>query len=245
MRLIPLVMLLTLAALPAAADTVVLPAAADTTIYENFDDSGNGSGEWFFAGVTNTGAIRRALIRFDLSALPPGTQIQSVSLRLGLSRGNGSNPTVGMHKITQEWTEGGRNSDDQEGAPGLALAEDATWRFRSFPTLEWTNLGGDFVPTASASLTVPSPHPTPGVITSHTWASTPALVADVQGWVNAPGTNFGWMLKSAETPGRRSRRFNSRTNIEPPQLTVIFLAAPMFADGFESGDTSGWSLTQP
>lgn len=244
MRLIPLVLLLTLAALPAAADTAVLPAAADTTIYGNFDDSGNGGGEWFFAGITNTGAIRRALIRFDFSALPPGTQIQSVSLRLGLSRGNGSSPNVGMHKITEAWTEGGRNSDNQEGAPDLAIAGDATWRFRSFPTLEWTSLGGDFVATPSASLAVPTANP--DVVTFHTWASTAALVADVQGWVDAPATNFGWMLKASnEGLGRKSRRFNSRTNSDPPQLTVTFLAAPMFADGFESGDTSGWSFTEP
>jgi hypothetical protein len=244
MRLIPLLLLPLLAALPAAADTVVLPAAADTTIYENFDDSGNGGGEWFFAGITNTAAIRRGLIRFDLSVLPPGTQIQGVALRLGLSRGNGTGPQVGLHRVTQAWTEGGKNSEGQEGAPELAIAGDATWRFRSFPTLEWTNLGGDFAATPSASLTVPSP--VPNVVTFHTWPSTAALVADVQGWVDAPATNFGWMLKLAnEGPGRKSRRFQSRTNTDAPQLTVTFVAQPMFADGFESGDTSGWSLTEP
>jgi hypothetical protein len=92
MRLIPVLLLALAAALPAAADTVVLPAAADTTIYGNFDDSGNGLGQWIFTSMTNTGAIRRALIRFDFSRLPPGSVIQSVSLRLGLSRGGGSNP---------------------------------------------------------------------------------------------------------------------------------------------------------
>jgi hypothetical protein len=125
------------------------------------------------------------------------------------------------------------------------LTGDSTWRFRSFPTLEWTSLGGDFVATPSASLTIPAW--IPNTIMPQTWASTPALVADVQGWVNAPATNFGWLLKlSNESPGRKSRRYQSRQSTEqPPQLTVTFQPLPLFADGFESGDTSGWSETQP
>lgn len=243
-RLVP-VLLLLLAPLPAGADTVTLPAAADTTVYENFDDSGNGTGEWIFTSRTNTGALRRALIRFDLSGIPPGAIIESVSLRLALSRGGGTTPSVGLFPITQSWTEGGTNSEGQEGAPDLATAGDTTWRFRSFPTLEWTTLGGDFEATASATLTIPAW--VPNTTMPLTWASTAALVEDVQGWVDAPSTNFGWMLKIVnETPGRKSRRFNSRSNpTMPPQLTVTFTAPPLFADGFESGDTSGWAITEP
>lgn len=250
-RFSPLLLVLLLASLEArsaAAETATLSAAADTTLYENFDDSGNGSGEWFFVSRTNTGAIRRALIRFDLSGIPPGATIESVSLRLALSRGGGANPAVGLFPVTSAWTEGGTNSQGQEGAPDLASAGDATWRFRSFPTLEWTNLGGDIEATPSATLTIPAW--APNTTTPQTWATTAALVADVQDWVNAPATNFGWMLKIVtETTGRKSRRFNSRSNgTMPPQLTVVYTAPPeppLFADGFESGDTGGWSLTEP
>lgn len=247
-RFIPSLLLLSSVlaiALPCGADTAILTAAADTTLYENFDDSGNGSGEFFFTSRTSSGAIRRGLIRFDLEGIPPGAQIKSVSLRLGLSRGQGTSPTVGLYPVTEAWTEGGTNSAGQEGAPDLASAGDATWRFRSFPTLEWATLGGSLAASPSATLTVPASNNS--ITIPVTWSSTAALVADVQAWVNAPATNFGWMLKIVnETPGTKSRRWNSRSNSDtPPRLTVTFTAPPLFADGFESGDTAGWSISRP
>ncbi len=225
---------------PAGADTVTLVPSQDTTLYENYSDSGNGTGEWFFAGLTNTGQIRRSLVQFDLSGLPPGTLVQSASFKATLSLSNGSNPTVALHKVTESWTEGGTNSAGPEGSPDLASPGDATWEFRSFPNHPWATLGGTFVSTPSASLAIPL-----GAAT-YTWASNAALVADVQSWIDHPETNFGWLLKAtSETGSRRARRFNSRSNSDPPQLVVVFVAAPFFADGFESGDTSGWVVTEP
>lgn len=225
----------------AGAETVTLPADQDTTLYQNFDDSGNGGGEYFFSGVNSNGAVKRGLIRFDTSVLPPGTQIDSVAVKLTLSRFAGSTPTIGLHKITESWTEGGTNSQGQEGAPDLASPGDATWRFRSFgTTLEWSTLGGSFVSAPSATLSIP------GSAATYTWNSTAALVADVQGWVNTPASNFGWMVKAESESGRRARRWNSRTNgSSPPQLVITFTPVPFFADGFETGNTSAWGVTTP
>lgn len=240
-RVVPALAMVAFATLPAAADTVTFEPSQDTTLYENFSDSGNGTGEWIFAGQTNVGLKRRSLVQFDLSGLPPGTVIQSAAFKLTLSLGAGSNPTVGLYRVTESWTEGGTNSKGPEGAPDLASPGDATWEFRSFPNNPWTTMGGSFVDTPSASLTIPL---TP---TTYTWNSNAALVADVQFWVNNPGSNFGWLLKgTTETGNRRARRFNSRSNgANPPQLVITFAPAPFFGDGFESGDTSGWSLTEP
>ncbi|HEX4802243.1 MAG TPA: hypothetical protein VFV14_01960, partial [Myxococcaceae bacterium] len=50
----------------ALADTVQLNPSKDNTLYE--DDSGstsNGTGQYFFAGRTSQGKIRRGLIAFD------------------------------------------------------------------------------------------------------------------------------------------------------------------------------------
>lgn len=240
MRRISSILLALACALPCGAETVTLPAAADSTIYENFSDSGNGTGEWIFTSVTNTGAIRRALIRFDLSGIPPGSQIESATLKMKVSRGQGASPNVGLHRIGESWTEGGTNSEGQEGAPDLASPGDVTWEFRSFNTLSWTTLGGSFTAAPSATLIVPNTN------VVHTWNSTAAMVADVQAWVDTPAANFGWLLKPEVETGRRSRRWNSRSNPDtPPQLTVVYAEPPLFANGFESGDTSGWSLTDP
>lgn len=238
---LPALVFFSFATLPVAADSVTLVPSQDTTLYDNFSDSGNGTGEWIFAGQTNVGLRRRSLVQFDLTGLPPGTLIQSVAFKLTLSLGAGSNPTVGLYRVTESWTEGGTNSQGPEGAPDLASPGDATWEFRSFPNNPWTTLGGTSVDTPSASLAIPV---TPN---TYTWNSTAALVADVQFWVDHPGSNFGWLLKgTTETGNRRARRFNSRSNgVSPPQLVITFVEAPFFGDGFESGDTSGWSLTEP
>ena len=48
--------------------------------------------------------------------------------------------------------------------------------------------------SASASLLVSGTT----VGTSYNWLSTPQLVADVQGWLNTPTTNYGWELINAD-----------------------------------------------
>jgi PEP-CTERM motif len=68
------------------------------------------------------------------------------------------------------------------------------------------------------------------------WASTAALVSDVQGWLNSPTTNFGWELINAdETTATDFRAFFTRdcatssptvcTSAMDPQLRITFTAA--------------------
>ena len=66
----------------------VMPAA-DTTIFadvlgENFawDDVSDAQGESLWLSTTAGGVLRRALVRFDLAAIPAGAQVQGVSLTL-------------------------------------------------------------------------------------------------------------------------------------------------------------------
>ncbi len=60
-----------------------------------------------------------------------------------------------------------------------------------------------------------------------TFGSTPALVADVQWWVNHPAANFGWMLNTAsEDVGKTARGFASRESGFGPTLTLDFVAVP-------------------
>ena len=47
--------------------------------------------------------------------------------------------------------------------------------------------------------------------TPFTWESTPALVTDVQSWLDSPATNFGWLLFNRnESTIRSLKAFYSR-----------------------------------
>jgi hypothetical protein len=48
--------------------TVNILADKDNTIYSENNARSNGSGDYIFAGVTNAGNLRRALLHFDLSS---------------------------------------------------------------------------------------------------------------------------------------------------------------------------------
>ena len=64
------------------ADTITLEPVADTTLYESVDgNASNGAGVFSFAGRTNRGELRRALVAFDVAAaVPTGATITSVQL---------------------------------------------------------------------------------------------------------------------------------------------------------------------
>ena len=117
--------------------------------------------------------------------------------------------------------EGSSNASGQEGRGANAATGDATWIHRFSATNLWDSPGGDFDPTASASLSV-------GATGSYTWPSSANLVADVQRWVDDPETNFGWILIGNEGSSRTAKRFDSResSSLVQPQLTIEFAAAP-------------------
>src|SRR5206468_3825148 len=98
----------------------------------------------------------------------------------------------------------------------------------------WTIPGGaatnDYSPEASAEAAIYGVGDSP-----YTFASSPALVADVQGWLDDPAANFGWMLIcQAEQFNYTARRFGSREDLgnapylvveyEPPQIDLVTIA---------------------
>ena len=68
----------------AVADTVVVPCGRDNTLYESITGTvSNGSGPYFFVGMTTGGERRRGLIRFDVaSAIPAGSTVTGVLARV-------------------------------------------------------------------------------------------------------------------------------------------------------------------
>jgi hypothetical protein len=89
------------------------------------------------------------------------------------------------------------------GTGSPATQNDATW-FDAFynaadpdGSTGWNLPGaeGNYITTASASTTIEGGQ---GALTAYDWTDD-GLVSDVQGWIDHPASNFGWMLKGDES----------------------------------------------
>jgi uncharacterized repeat protein (TIGR02543 family) len=83
---------------------------ADGYIWEARPTGGNFTSSDFRSGFWSSGETR-ALIRFDLGVLPEDAVVQSAVLGLE-QESPGSGETVHIHRITEEWTEGGPTWDN-------------------------------------------------------------------------------------------------------------------------------------
>ena len=209
-------------ALPA---TINLSPVADNTLYQ--DPAGllsNGAGQHFYVGDTaqSLNFIRRGALKFDLSAVPPGSTITSATLSLHMSMTISGAETISLHHTLQNWGEGNSNAGvggpgqgEGDGAP--ATTNDVTWLYTFFNTHQWNTPGGDFVATASASTAV-------GAVGNYQWTGA-GMIADVQQWVNNPTTDFGWILTGNETSRPTAKQFDTQANstaANRPVLTVVY-----------------------
>ncbi len=215
----------------AGAATITIGAIKDASIFQNNVDNSNGAGPGVFAGTNGMDSPRRGLIDFDISGnIPIGATITGVQLTLFLGQvaGTDSTPrTIGLYKLADDWGEGTTGAGQAIGGTGQGFPAnpgDATWNARFFPGTPWATAGGDHAATASATTTVTSVINAP-----YTWLSTPALVSDVQGWLNTPATNFGWeLINLDETTATDFRAFYTREFNDPtlrPELQITFTPA--------------------
>jgi hypothetical protein len=214
----------------AGADVVALTPVKDNTLF-SLGTTSNGAGDAVFSGRTGPSGgstVQRAVLAFDVAAaIPPGATIVSASLTLTLIQ---VAPTGGLenhtlHRILADWGEGASFGFGGTGAP--ATAGDATWQHTYFSDQFWASPGGDFVATMSASQTVGT------AFGAYTWSSTPEMVADVQAWLGAPETSFGWLVMGNEVGLRTSKKFVSKDSPDipaRPSLTVEYLPPPCPGD---------------
>lgn len=231
----------------ARADVLSLTAVRDTTLWNDVAGSvANGSGPVMIvgrSGGSSSAPIRRGLVRFDIAALvPAGSVVNSVQLVLANTSGNTGPRNVRVHRVLADWGEGASSTSSGQGAP--AQSGDATWLHRFYPSSSWSTPGGDFAASASTVLSVDQ-------LGIHTWPSTTAAVADVQGWLDTPGSNFGWLLKlDVETVSQTTKVFGTRESADPAEwpTLVIDFTPPMVgsycsprATGSGCAATIGWS----
>ena len=218
MRRLVLLALALVVTLPAAArQQLVLNPTLDNSIYDESGSLSNGKGAFLFAGTTKNGPIRRALLAFDLGAVPAGATITGASLTLNMSKSIAGPMNVTLHRVRSAWGEGTSDASANEGTGVTATPGDATWTQRSFGTANWTTAGGDFEPTASAQTSVAG-------VGKYTWTS-PGIIADVQTWVSGSAANAGWIVRGNEATLLTAKRFDSRehtTAASRPTLTVTW-----------------------
>ena len=212
---------LTIGSISSEVPLVSIGPSKDNTLYETPTGShSNGAGQYFFAGTTSLGVLRRGVVAFDIDgSIPAGSTISSVSLELHMSRTVSGPETIELRRLLADWGEGTSRASGEEGGGTAATPGDATWVHRFFDTDTWATPGGDFLPTASACMEVAQED------RYYTWGSTAAMVADVQGWLDNPSSNFGWLLLGNEARSLTAKRFDTKENGNPdfhPVLTVRF-----------------------
>lgn len=222
----------------ALGDTVVLTPDKDNSMFSEDGTLSNGAGQHLFSGRTNFTGSRRALLAFDIAgSVPTGSTINDTSLTLHISLsplGPATDHPFSLHRVIADWGEGASDAIGAEGTGVAAEPGDATWTDRFFPGTLWTTEGGDHVASASAAILVL--HTSDGLAT---WGSTSAMVTDVQGWLDSPASNFGWVLIGDETTTTTARRFDSKENpteANRPALTVLFTPPPAGVGAVPDGD---------
>ena len=201
----------------AAADTVTFTTVADATLFAESGDTASGADDGVFAGVNgNTGGFveRRALLRFDLSSVPANATVTTAALTLNVTRTNhAGDVSNALYRATASWGEGMSTAGAGGGAGGAATPGSATWAYRFWNTTTWSMSGGDYVSQPTATTVV-------GAVGTYVWIS-PQLAADVQSWVQAPASNFGWILIAAPIGGTTAKRYASREFSNPQQRPVL------------------------
>jgi len=231
---------LLLATIGPAQTRLTVPAAKDNTLYQ--DPSGslsNGAGQHVFAGTNAAGLARRGLLTFDLRGLlPPFATLHSAVITLSVSQAQ-STPSVpvSLHRVSAPWGEGDSRASGDEADGASATAGDATWRHRSFPTVQWTTAGGDFEVLPVATTTLVGGNGSYGFTSAQ-------LVADVQYLAWHPEAAFGWLIQGDENGTGSAKRFASREHPDPalrPRLTLTW-TNPEPAIGLFGGLCGGFDV---
>lgn len=190
----------------------------DNTLYESLTGTvSNGVGQYLFFGRTNQGAVRRALMAFDVAAsIPSGSVIESAVLRISVTMTIAGPSNATVRRVQQDWGQGTSNAGGQEGTGTDATAGDATWIHTFFDTDTWSTEGGDFDDTLTSASVGPA-----GEVD---FPSSAAFVETVQSWLETPGENFGLIILGDENKVPSAKQIGSREAAEAiqPRLIVTY-----------------------
>ncbi|MFT5859520.1 MAG: hypothetical protein ACI865_001623 [Flavobacteriaceae bacterium] len=202
------------------SQSVNLTPISDNSVYQDQPFNSAGVGR-LYAGLTNTGFRRRALMKFDLSSIPAGSTILTAELTVNVEQYGGTVTSFySLHELTAAFGEGTSNPGLPGGLGAPAVAPDATWNDAMFGTAAWGSLGGDFVlsPLTFSSMSAG--------LGNQVFATGAPFVTAVQGWFDTPATNFGVIMVGDEGTNQTARRFGSKEGGIAPVLVVTYSAPP-------------------
>ncbi len=130
------------------------------------------------ADTVTISTVDTGLLRFDLSALSPGTTI--VSAELHLASASDATQMMGLFDALESWTEGA----------GKATSGIANYTMRT-STDSWTDPGAN--PPSSRGALIVGFTPAPAGSDS-TIALASTGLARVQDWIDNPASNNGWIV---------------------------------------------------
>ncbi len=203
-----------------AQTTTFLDPDKDNSIYAEITNRSNGLGS-LYTGTNNNSFAARALLFFDIAgSLPANATITQAILRLDLHKRGpaGGSQNFSLHVVNKDWGEGTSLAGTVAGGGGAgapAIPPDATWTDAMFGTSFWSNPGGDYMATPSATTAVSGIGP-------YAWFNT-NMDNDVQAWYNSPATNFGWILKiDNEGPSGTAAAWGSKDQGVSPVLEITY-----------------------
>ena len=201
---------------PASPAPVMLTAIKDNSLFSEGELS-NGAGP-LFAGTGSAGDIRRALMQFDLTSLPSDSRFNTAMLQIHVNSAETANAqrNTFVNRLTSAWGEAASFSSTGGAA---AQTGDATWMNRLYsPTTPtaWTNEGGDFSSTLSASFGL-------NAQTGFRGFQGPQLVNDVHSWLTSPAQNLGWLLRSDEGANSTTKQIASREDVDAAKRPTLIL----------------------
>lgn len=228
--------LLALFAVEARAATLILSGINTGVTHIRSDDPKDNFGNdiYMIIGRTTAPAIIRGLLSFDLSQIPTGATITSITLTLHSALISPVTPVpnasgsvaLNLHDLTGTFVEGfGGNA----GSPSTAWA---TWE-TSGAGKTWDTMGGDFMPTVLSSASVDPTLNVPGTVSE--FASSTEFVSAAQAALDSrmPLTLLLKLndVNEAENT-RRAFHFhsdNTSTQSSAPTLTVTYVPEPASA----------------
>ncbi len=162
-----------------------------------------------WAMVIRADGIKRPIIRFDLSAIPPGSTVTTATLELFSddTYGSAGTPlTVAAYMLRRSWLESQVNWN--QAAPGQ----------------NWSTPGADDIVSDRSDVIVDVTTMT-DLGTWYSWNVTAA----VQEWVADPGTNKGLLFLGSSNQSAEYRFFSSEygsASTYRPKLTITFAQPP-------------------
>lgn len=184
---------------------VTLNASENAYLIDSSPTTNNGNGVVESGEHGGAAIIYRSLIQWDLSSIPSGSTIDSVTMKLYLTANSASNDRIHrVYRVRRDWVE-----------------SEATWNSYSSGN-SWGTAGCANTTTDRESSDVGNLSLAAAETTSEYKDWTISTTA-VQEWLDGDFTNNGLLIK-ADTETDDRHIFNGRSGGNPPQLVVDYTA---------------------